>query len=126
MNIINPQTIKETMSSLRSVKSSMFSNKDEKLDFQDVVEVCRFIDISMMPLFYIWDNYYHRDISELGADIHLIKPYNRFLQDPLIYTWELYLFIKIGLPHQMPAMVRKKVLSLYEVLLMSYSSKMNL
>lgn len=123
MNTVNPQTIMETLSSLRRIKSSIFSKKDEKLDFKDVVEVCRFIDITMMPLFYIWDKCFHRDLLELGADIHLIKPYKRFLLDPLTYTWELYVFIKIGLPRQMPTMIRNKVLSAYEHILVSYKSK---
>lgn len=112
----HPQQIKEALSSLRNVKSSLFTNEKEKLDFRVIVETSRIIDVSILPLFYIWEHLYHRKLSEVGAEKHLMKPYEKFSQDPIAYTWESYLFLKLGLPGQMSDGDRDKVLTVYESL----------
>ena len=117
MNANNPQMIQDTLMNLRNEKTSLFLNKDERFRFKDIVEVCRFIDVLMLPLFYIWENCCHKNISNLGVEKHLMEPYKRFLQDPLTYTWKFYVFLKLGLPSQMATKTREQVLSAYEPLI---------
>jgi hypothetical protein len=117
MNDVNPQVIKDTLSSLRNVKSSLFLTKKVKPNFKNIIEVCRFIDVLMLPLFYIWEKCCQKNILELGVEKHLTKPYERFLHDPLSYTWKFYLFLKLGIPSQLSTKTRKKVLSAYELLI---------
>ena len=111
----NPQLIKGTLLRLRNVKSSLFL-KNAKLNFNDVVDDCRLIDALMLPLIYIWKHCCHKSISELGVEKHLMKPYERFLHDPLMFTWELYLFLKLDKPSGMSKHLRERVLSAYELL----------
>lgn len=111
----NPQLIKETLLRLRNIKYSLFL-KNARLNFIDVVEDCRLIDALMLPLIYIWKHCCHKSISELGVEKHLMKPYERFLHDPLMFTWELYLFLKLDKPSGMSKHLRERVLFAYELL----------
>ena len=115
----NPQLVKESLLNLRSVKTSVFLNKNAKVDFKSVVETCRIIDVAMLPLFYIWEQCYHRELSEVCMEQHLRKPYERFLRDPFSNTFEDYLFLKIGVSDMMPTNIKRKVLTIYELLLTS-------
>ena len=118
MNDVNPQMIKDTLSSLRNVKSSLFLTKKASPNFKNIVEVCRFIDVLMLPLFYIWEYCCQKSILELGVEKHLMKPYERFLHNPLTYTWKFYLFLKLGIPSQMSTKTREQVLSVYETIIL--------
>jgi len=117
MNDVNPQMIKDTLSSLRNIKSSLFLTKNAKPNFKSVMVVCRFVDMLMLPLLYIWEYRYHKSISELGVEKHLMEPYERFLQDPLAYTWKSYLFVQLGVPGHISKQIRGMVLSSYELLI---------
>ena len=118
----NPQLIKESLSNLRSVKTSVFLNKNVKADFKSVVETCRIIDVVMLPLFYIWAHCYHRELSEVCMEQHLKKPYERFLRDPFSNTFESYLFLRIDESDMMPPNIKRKVLTIYELLLTAKSN----
>ena len=118
MNANNPQMIQDTLMNLRNEKTSLFLNKDERFRFKDIVEVCRFIDVLMLPLFYIWEYCCQKSILELGVEKHLMKPYDRFLHHPLTYTWKFYLFLKLGIPSQMSTKTREQVLSVYETIIL--------
>ena len=80
MNNGNSQLIKETILNLRNYKISVFLNKDDISDIKSIVEICRIIDISMLPLFFIWEHRCHRNIQGLFIEKHLRKSYKKFLQ----------------------------------------------
>ena len=117
MNNGNSQLIKETLLNLRSFKISVFVNKDNISDIKSIVETCRMIDVSMLPLFYIWEHRCHQNIQELNVEKHLRKPYKKFSLNPLTYTWVFYLFLKLDIPCQMSTQIRENLLSAYETLL---------
>ena len=120
MNNGNSQIIKETILNLRSLKISLFLNKNDISDIRSIVETCRMIDVSMLPLLYIWEHRCHQNIQDLDVEKHLKKSYKRFSQKPLTYTWEFYLFLKLDIPHQISSQIKEKILSAYESLLIQY------
>ena len=116
MNVKDSYSIEETLSDLKIIKSSLFFNLH--LNMKSTIETCRLIDVIMFPLYYIWEYKYHKNVSELNMEKHLMKSYKRFLQAPIINTWQFYSFIKLGIPYQIHKKTREKVLSIYESLLM--------
>ena len=71
----------------------------------------------MLPLFYIWEHRCHQNIQEIDVEKYLRKPYKKFSQNPLTYTWVFYLFLKLDIPRQMSTQIRENILSAYETLL---------
>lgn len=98
MDLSDAQKILALVSDLKEVKDRSFMNESGLADFKQAIETCRIIDIIILPIFYLWDQYYHRQLNELGFEEHLWIPYQKFLKDPLTKTWELYLFISIKTP----------------------------
>lgn len=114
MNKYNPQIIKETLLNLRTVKTQAFINQGDNTNFKDIVEICRIIDVAMLPMFYIWEHYCHRKLSEIAMEKHLMKPYERFSRTPRTNTWTFYLLLKTCNSSNLPTSVMKKILSIYE------------
>lgn len=81
---------------MKELKESSFLGKAEAIDFKSVTETCRFVDALMLPLYYIWEHCCHRELSDLDFEEHLRKPYQKFSENPLVNTWELYVFISIN------------------------------
>ena len=113
----NPKMIKDTLSELRNAKTSVFLNKNGLTNFKNIVETCRIIDTAMLPMFYIWEHYFHRKLIEIKVEKHLEKPYERFSKNPITNTWEFYLFLKIGISCSIPKDVRNNLLYIYEPLI---------
>ena len=103
------EKIHTIVSDLKEAKTKSFQSINELADFKKVTETCRIIDTFILPLYYIWEHCLHRQLKELGFEEHLEKPYQRFLQNPLTNTWELYLFISIKTPFE--DVIRNKKLS---------------
>ena len=83
---------------LRDAKTSAFLEHNYMTDFRKIVETCRIIDVAMLPMFYIWEHYCHRKLSEIEMEKHLMKPYERFSRNPLSNTWAFYLLSEIEVP----------------------------
>ena len=77
----------------------------------------------MLPLFYIWEHRCHRNIQGLFIEKHLRKSYKKFSLDPLTYTWEFYLLLKLDIPCQISTQVKEDILSVYESMLIQYEIK---
>ena len=92
------QEILQTVYRLKEIKDASFVGNDGKIDFSRVTENCRIADVFSLPLFYIWEHQFKRDLKELGFENHLQKAYNKFQKDPQTNTWLLYLFISIDTP----------------------------
>ena len=91
----NEDKIRTIVSDLKEVKTQSFKSVNGLTDFKKVTETCRIIDTFILPLYYIWEHYCHRQLKELDFEAHLDKPYKKFILNPLTNTWELYLFISI-------------------------------
>ena len=98
MQIYDTNKIQEVVSSLKKIKAASFSNKEGFIDFKKSTETCRIIDTLILPLYYIWEHCCHRNLGELRFEEHLQKAYQKFEQNPLTNTWELYIFISIKTP----------------------------
>lgn len=96
MQIYDTNKIKDVVSSLKRIKAASFSNKEGLIDFKKSTETCRIVDTLILPLYYIWDHCCHRNLDELSFEEHLQQAYQRFVQNPLTTTWELYLFVAIN------------------------------
>lgn len=90
--------IRTVVSDLKLAKALSFQCTNGITDFKKVTEKCRIIDTFILPLYYIWEHFCHRQLNELAFEEHLDKPYKRFKQNPLTNTWELYLFISVQIP----------------------------
>lgn len=119
MKDVNPQLIKETLSHLRRAKTSAFLKEEDISDFKTVMETCRIVDAAMLPIFYIWEHYFHRKLKELSIEKYLIKPYKRFSIDPWTNTWEIYLLLKIVAVFSISAFIKRKLFVIYDLLLLS-------
>ncbi len=95
MHNYEPEKILEAVASLKEIKASSFSIHDGPIDFQNVMETCRIIDTLMLPLYYIWENCCHKQLEDISFEEHLRKPYQRFVLNPITYTWELYIFVTL-------------------------------
>lgn len=115
MNKYNSQIIKDTLLSLRTVKTKAFINQGDDTNFKDIVEICRIIDVAMLPMFYIWEHYCHKNLSEIEMEQHLKMPYERFSRTPRTNTWTFYLFLKTCNTSTIPTGVKKKILLIYEL-----------
>ena len=98
MQRYDTKKIQDVVSSLKGVKAASFSNKEGLIDLKKSTETCRIVDTLILPLYYIWDHCCHRNLDELSFEEHLRKAYQKFLQNPLTNTWELYLFVSIKTP----------------------------
>lgn len=98
MLIYDTGKILDIVTILKEIKASSFSSKDGLVDFQKVTETCRIVDALMLPLYYIWENYCHQQLEDICFEEHLRKPYEKFIQNPITYTWELYIFITLKEP----------------------------
>ena len=98
MNLYDINKIRDMVTVMRGIKASSFYNRDRQIDFQNVKETCRIIDILLLPLFYIWEHYCHRPLKDICFEEHLRKPYRKFIRNPITYTWELYIFITLYEP----------------------------
>ena len=96
MQIYDTNKIKDVVSSLKRIKAASFANKEGLIDFKKSTETCRIVDTLILPLYYIWDHCCHRNLDELSFEEHLQQAYQRFVQNPLTTTWELYLFVAIN------------------------------
>ena len=90
--------IHDVVTNLKKIKASSFSRNDGPIDFQIVTETCRIIDALMLPLYYIWEHGCHQQLEDISFEDHLKKPYQRFIQNPITYTWELYIFVTLKEP----------------------------
>lgn len=95
MPIYDSRKILDIVTNLKEIKKSSFSSKDGLVDFQNVTETCRIVDTLMLPLYYIWEYCCHQQLKDISFEEHLRKPYQRFIQNPITYTWELYIFITL-------------------------------
>lgn len=98
MQRYDTKKIQDVVSSLKGVKAASFSNKEGLIDLKKSTETCRIVDTLILPLYYIWDHCCHRNLDKLSFEEHLRKAYQKFLQNPLTNTWELYLFVSIKTP----------------------------
>lgn len=117
MEYINPLLIKNALSDLRNLKTNAFMQKDGLFDFMNVIEACRFYDVVMLPLLYIWEHNCQRELSAVTIEDNLIKPYRKFVMDPYANTMELYLLLKTGEPTFLPKRCREKLLDIYKTVL---------
>ena len=117
MNKYNPQYIKDILFCLRKAKTNAFLNQGDCISFRNIVEICRIIDVTMLPMFYIWEHYFHRDLSEINMEEHLRKPYEKFSRNPLTNTWAFYLLLKTSVYDIIPTRIKKKLLVIYEPLI---------
>lgn len=115
--------VKATILDLRSIKVSFFMNRKDAQDFKHIAESCRMIDVSMLPLFYIWEYRYNMNLVDVQMEKHLYRPYKKFLQKPLLNTWVCYCFLNLGIPDLMPENIRRNVLNIYEPLIMKRDTK---
>ena len=106
--------IQEIIVNLKEIKTSSFTQKDGMADFQRVKDTCRMVDTFMLPLYYIWEHYCKRQLTEASFEEHLRLPYRKFTLDPKIYTWELYLFVLINNSNLISKHIRKKLLDTYK------------
>ncbi len=90
--------IYNVITSLKKIKKSSFSCNNGPVNFLYVKETCRMIDTLMLPLYYIWEHCCHQQLEDLSFEEHLRNPYKKFLQHPITYTWQLYVFITIKEP----------------------------
>lgn len=108
---------------LKKIKTSSFSSKKGPVDFHNVTETCRIIDTLLLPLYYVWENCCHQQLKDISFEEHLRKPYQKFIQNPITYTWELYIFItlKEPMPKQLgKKMVCKEISNVYKELIDDY------
>ena len=106
MLIYDSRKILDIVTVLKEIKTSSFSCKKGPVDFHNVTETCRIIDTLMLPLYYIWENCCHQQLEDISFEEHLRNPYQKFSQNPITYTWELYIFITLKEP--MPKQLAKK------------------
>lgn len=106
MLIYDSRKILDIVTILKEIKASSFSRKEGPVDFQKVTETCRIVDTLMLPLYYIWEYCCHQQLEDISFEEHLRKPYQKFIQNPITYTWELYIFITLKEP--MPKQLAKK------------------
>ena len=95
---IDTNRLQNVIVGLKKVKASSFIKKEGLFNIQDVIEICRITDTIMLPLYYIWEYYCHRQLNELCFEEHLRKPYQRFLKNPIAYTWEMFILISLCIP----------------------------
>jgi hypothetical protein len=120
MQIYDTKKIQDVVSSLKGIKEASFSNKEGLIDFKKSTETCRIIDTLILPLYYIWEHCCHRNLGELMFEEHLQKAYQRFMQNPLTNTWELYLFVSIKTPFKNELgkkNLSKEIIEIYNLLL---------
>ena len=99
--IDNTGKIHKVITYLKEIKASSFTCSDGPFNFDNVTETCRIIDTLMLPLYYIWDYCCHQQLEDICEE-HLRKPYQRFLHNPITYTWKLYVFINLKKPFTPP------------------------
>ena len=97
MYINDANRIQNIIASLKEVKHISFSYIKDSVDFKKVTETCRILDTFMLPLYYMWEQYCHKQLEDIGFEEHLKKPYQRFIQNPKLYTREILLFITLTL-----------------------------
>ena len=95
MSIYNSKEIQKIIICLKNVKVSSFNKRNDSLDIKRVMETCRIVDTFMLPLYYIWEHCCHRQLNELKFEDYLRKPYQRFIQTPISYTWEMFIYINL-------------------------------
>lgn len=73
-------------------------------------------------LYYIWVNCCHQQLEDICFEEHLRIPYEWFMQKPITYTWELYIFITLKelTPTQLEKKVCKKISIIYKELIDLY------
>lgn len=123
MHIYDSRKILDLVTILKEIKTSSFSCKDGLVDLHNVTETCRIIDTLLLPLYYIWEYCCHQQLKDINFEEHLSKPYQKFIQNPITYTWELYLFItlKEPIPRQLTKKrVCKEISNVYKELIDDY------
>lgn len=123
MLIYNSRKILDIVTILKEIKTSSFSSKKGPVDFHNVTETCRIIDTLLLPLYYVWEYCCHQQLKDISFEEHLRKPYQKFIQNPITYTWELYIFItlKEPIPRQLTKKgVCKEISNVYKELIDDY------
>ena len=123
MHTYDTGKIQDVVTNLKKIKASSFSCSDGPIDFHIVTETCRIVDTLMLPLYYIWEYCCHQQLEDICFEEHLRKPYQRFMKNPITYTWELYIFItlKETIPKELAKKkVYKEITTIYKELIDDY------
>lgn len=106
--LYDSRKILDIVTALKEIKVSSFSCHGGSVDFHNVTQICRIVDTLMLPLYYIWDKCCHQQLKDISFEEHLRKPYQKFMKNPITYTWHLYIFVvlKETIPKEL---VRKKI-----------------
>ena len=90
------ERIRDVVQAMKAMKASSFINEKGDVDFKNVTETCRMVDAYILPIYYIWEHRLHGNLSDLSFEEHLQKPYQKFSENPLSNTCELYLLLKLN------------------------------
>lgn len=92
------EKIQNALLILKEIKSSSFYCTNGLADFHKARETCRIVDMLMLPLYYMWEYCCHQQLEDISFEEHLRKSYQKFIQNPITYTWVMYIFINLGEP----------------------------
>ena len=71
MRKANTKIIKENISLLNEQKRKCFDIEAGIVDFKVVQETCREMDILLLPLYFVWEHMFKRNLCEVQFELHL-------------------------------------------------------
>ena len=113
MRKANIEIVKENISLLKEQKRKCFDIETGMVDFKVVQETCREMDILLLPLYFVWEHMFKRNLCEIQFELHLKNSYLRFSLEPKRITLKILLLLFPAISENFSANTRKELLCIY-------------
>lgn len=113
MRKANTKIVKENISLLKEQKRKCFDIEAGIVDFKVVQETCREMDILLLPLYFVWEHMFKRNLCEVQFELHLKNSYSRFSLEPKRITLKILLLLFPAISENFSANTRKELLCIY-------------
>ena len=113
MRKANTKIVKENISLLKEQKRKCFDIEAGIVDFKVVQETCREMDILLLPLYFVWEHMFKRNLCEVQFELHLKNSYLRFSLTPKRITLKILLLLFPAISENFSANTRKELLCIY-------------
>lgn len=120
MHKANIKIVKENIYLLKEQKRKCFDIEAGIVNFKVVQETCREMDILLLPLYFVWEHVFKRNLCEVQFELHLKNSYLRFSLEPKRITLKILLLLFPSISENFSSDTRKELLCIYSSIVNSF------